>query len=504
MDASVSSSRGAAGDVPTRRPWYLSRFGIAVTLGALLGVANLIILRGAVVLYPHFGVAYQLSLTTFLILVQQVVFPLTLLLVALVVALRSHAATRISALACLGFAMLVLIILAVTEPFVLDAITHLPLSQYPGIVSLYDPFPWAILLPYVWQGLAFGLMLIILLRVLTPSLAPHQFASRVSFSALNGVIAGAVFAFYQTVIQLVDDVVLEVQSAHLAAVNCAKAADIRCPQTQLELLGKDFTLPLVVGTVLGAVMGALLLSLRPAPPNDVPSLAPQRVPAQRRRTGMLVLAACLLVGILYGLLSRLVLSNIRNLGVPIDVLDYTVPVLAFVLPVALVVLVVAPRSRAATSPTIPRAFLLSIAIFGLLLGLALAVSVAIWPSMAVIEPEAAAVLAAFSLSAALSPVAMHLDAAPTWRTGLRAAAFGWLGYILVVLVILGQILFTYITPPNPTSYTDLLGEIYLSYFSFGSVLIFFGLPVAFLTGGLIGVLGARLRASTAPVSAPTV
>jgi hypothetical protein len=62
----------------------------------------------------------------------------------------------------------------------------------------------------------------------------------------------------------------------------------------------------------------------------------------------------------------------------------------------------------------------------------------------------------------------------------------------------------YITAPNPTTDTDLFGHICLSYPCIDSMLISPGLPVALQTGGLIGMLGARVRATTAPTGASAV
>jgi hypothetical protein len=513
--AAIPPQDSAIGPTPAGKPLWLRRLlGAALALGACLAVVSgtsLVTLFDVVrtwALSKGYLSAPQAELSRWIQIVSLLVLPVALLAVALVRARRGPSGPRRAVVLPLGAALLLLILLAASEGPVIDWVYQAQTGLNPGpSVAPSSPFLWSTLVPSVWQGLVTGLTLIILVRMVAPRLLPSRPVPGAAHGALVGALGGLVTAVYVQLYPLVLFSLEAVRFARIGETDCVSGFGVGCYPGQLWQMASVVVLPTTVGAALGGGVGALLIpELRAAtsaaaPPGSGRVRAGDR--PGRRLTRYASLTACAVIGVLCALLTRFAIDHAGGsrplLALPFEGL--LLPLLVLLLPAALGALVAArTRLASALGPASARGLLLAIALLGGVGALGVPLSLLVVQPVIEEAPTAAMAVEAICLGAALAATMMAAAAEPTWRIGLRAAAFGWLGFALVAAVIAVQIIHSYLFPGPSTPNCHVLGcgGLYMSVISYfvdtAVEISAFGFPAAVVAGGLVGALGAALRA----------
>lgn len=536
MDAAQpdSSSGGAAyeplaGPRPSRFQWIWAplALGVAAMLVAATIMQLMRVLGVSLILSNPYIYTHQAELNAALTAVDELAVPVVVVVAACVVALRLPDVTRRgAAVARLLIALVLLIGIAwlrqVANTSVYRVLTNGQSTAAAGSAAYHV---LAMIMSAI-SGLPLGVTIAIALRLLPSRLTPRGIAPRLGYWMLAGGLAGIAAAFFS---QRDRFLLLTVQAIRLASVDvtdCMVGSGSFCYSGQLLDLAYYSVLPLIVGAVLGAAIGGALApdltagrlggsasSSAPATPKDSAGAQTQ---GQRgsRAGGALRYVAGAAVGIFYltlvltlaflleAFISRTRLAPTNSPSAATGLIIYDT--LSLLIPAAWLALAGA-RDRLASAPGRrgKRALRWTLALLAVMLAVAAPVVAIPVQGVSYLDGSPMIALAAFSLGAAYgllwAPRARSARPQAAWRVGVRAAATGWIGVSLPVLILLGVEFYTLVTyrlSPNDChglACGALLFVLFNAVITISVNIIIVGLPVALFAGGLSGMIREALR-----------
>ena len=366
----------------------------------------------------------------------------------------------------------------------------------------------------VAQGLLLGVTVALALRLSRPGIAPRQ-----GYWMLAGGCAGIAAAFFTDLDRFLTLTVQAVRLASVGVTGCMGGSGAGCYGGQLLDIAYYSVFPLIIGAVVGAIIGGALApdlaterphaavsSPAPATPRERSSVQAQGRRGWRSGSALRYLAGGA-VGVLYIALvlalAYLASSYISGAQAARSNGDQpafgliTFDILSLLIPAVWLALASAPGQGG------KRALRWTLALFAATLAVAAPVLAILVQGVSFLDASPISPLAAFAFGAAYGLLWAPQPPAPrargAWRAGVRAAATGWIGVSLPLVILLGfafYSLITYTPPPNSCHSLGcgaLLFLIFNSIIAIGVNIIVVGLPVALLAGGLSGVIREARR-----------
>lgn len=476
----------------------------------------------------------QLELNALLIAFDELVLPITVVIVALVFVLRASSGARWSAAARLLGALALMLGAVMLHPVVVAAIFRALFGERATQPSFFLTNSAFAMLAPLGSGFLLGVMLVITLSMLAPRLAPLDRGARLGYWTLAGVLAGIALTFMSQLDRATLLTTMAVRLAAAGATGCTASSGAGCYTGQMFDLARASVLPLLIGAAVGGAAGALLTpapteaSLQGATPHHAPA-TPVAAPPEEAGAGrptergarggaMLRYVAGGGIGVLYlalvATLTALALSRINHLT-PANptqsaLWGLTLGSFSLLIPAGWLALVgMRARLASALSRGGKRALLWALALLFALLALAVPIVTALTGSLLTGYGFSSIGLttiipAAFSLGAAYgllwSPQQRSPGQRAAWRIGARAAATGWIGVSLPVLILFVGAVYTLVTY-SPSAHAchglacgALLMVVFDTIICGSANIIVLGLPTALAAGGLSAMIREALRA----------